>query len=432
MLSPPRTWFSIAALAALVSAGCTDRYLTATPNLLCAQDPGVVYSNCPEACRRPDMSVIYATDRAPLEPSGKPDKSAKLAYGSGRSSTLVFGSAIVDLTPKLGWTDLVNDSTVADRKNTYALRLGDCREAGKLEMIASRQPLGVSGLQLTGAVEDNNEYEKRLQDLLKPRLAASPSKDVFIYVHGVNNSFEDSIFRVAELWHFLGRVGVPISYSWPAGNRGLINYAYDRESGEFTVTHLKQFLKAVASCPDVERVHLIAHSRGADVAITALRELHIGYRSQGLNTRDVLKLENLVLAAPDLDEDVFVQRFIAEDLLSAANRTTIYASGRDQALEVADVIFGSKKRVGSLVPRDLSPKVRQALTRLPQLQFIECKAPRFSSYNHDYIFSDPAALSDLILVVRDRRPPGAQNGRPLLQPVEGVWELTNDYPTLKK
>jgi esterase/lipase superfamily enzyme len=425
MPAPRPFWLPIAAILAIAPAGCTDRYLTATPNLLCAQDPNTVYSNCPEALRRPDMSVLYATDRDVV------DKAPKLTYGSGRASTLVFGSAKVDLTPKLGWNDLVKDSTVADRKNSYALRLGDCKEAGKLEMLANRTPLGVSGLQLTGAIEDNNEYERKLTELLKPRLDASPSKDVFIYVHGVNNSFEDSIFRAAELWHFLGRVGVPISYSWPAGNRGLLSYAYDRESGEFTVTHLKQFLRAVAACPEVERVHVIAHSRGADVAITALRELHIGYRAQGLKTADVLKLENLVLAAPDLDEDVFVQRFIAEDLLSAARRTTIYASGRDQALEVADVVFGSKKRVGSIAPRDLSPKVRQALTRLPQLQFIECKAPRFSSYNHDYVFSDPAALSDLILVVRDRRPPGAQYGRPLTQPVEGVWELTNDYPSNK-
>ena len=45
--------------------------------------------------------------------------------------------------------------------------------------------------------------------------------------------------------------------------------AHDRESGEFTVYHLKQCLRAVAACPDVERVHLIAHSRGTDVTISA-------------------------------------------------------------------------------------------------------------------------------------------------------------------
>ena len=45
------------------------------------------------------------------------------------------------------------------------------------------------------------------------------------------DSFEDAIFRIAELWHFLGREGVPIAYTWPAGHPGLLRgYNYDRES----------------------------------------------------------------------------------------------------------------------------------------------------------------------------------------------------------
>src|SRR5258707_14023037 len=101
MPSPRPSWLPIAAILTLASVGCTDRYLARTPNQLCIQDPNTAYSNCPEALRRPDMSVLYATDRDVV------DKTPKLTYGSGRASTLVFGSAKVDLTPKLGWTDLV-------------------------------------------------------------------------------------------------------------------------------------------------------------------------------------------------------------------------------------------------------------------------------------------------------------------------------------
>ena len=36
---------------------------------------------------------------------------------------------------------------------------------------------------------------------------------------------------IAELWHFLGRQGVPILYTWPAGFGGLRGYTRDRESG---------------------------------------------------------------------------------------------------------------------------------------------------------------------------------------------------------
>jgi hypothetical protein len=60
------------------------------------------------------------------------------------------------------------------------------------------------------------------------------------------------------------------------------------------------------------------------------------------------------------------------------------------------------------------------------VQFIECKVSGLAE-SHSYVFTHPAALSDLILVLRDRRDPGAANGRPLRQPMEGVWELTDDY-----
>jgi hypothetical protein len=101
-------------------------------------------------------------------------------------------------------------------------------------------------------------------------------------------------------------------------------------------------------------------------------------------------------------------------------------STSDRAIEAADIIFASKQRLGSLSVKDVSPKIRQMLANLPHVQLIECKLGGWS-LNHGYVFSSPAVLSDLILVLRDGRGPGVQNGRPLNQPAEGVWELTDSY-----
>jgi esterase/lipase superfamily enzyme len=248
---------------------------------------------------------------------------------------------------------------------------------------------------------------------------------VYIFVHGFNNTFEDAIFAAAEVWHFLGRSGVPIAYTWPAGRGGIRGYAYDRESGEYTVSHLRRFIRAVADCPDVERIHLIAHSRGCEVAMSALRELHLSIAAQGKSTQQELRLENLVLAAPDVDEQIFLERFVGENLLQHARRTTIYTSSGDRAIELSDLIFASRNRLGSLAVKDFSPKVKHTLAKLPNVQFIECKLTGMW-IGHGYVFTNPAALSDLILVLRDRCPPGAENGRPL-RPVDGIWELTDDY-----
>jgi esterase/lipase superfamily enzyme len=397
--------------------GC-HRYLVATPNVLHGRNPAAVFEQCPEGCKSPEAAVLYATDRA-LD-----GKRAPQTYGHGRANQLAFGVAQVGLHPHPTWMELTHDTTTGTRKRDYELQLASVTEHGRLR--SSFGATSENGVIMKTSTLEAIQQREELTELLRGRLAQTAHKDVFIFVPGVNTTFDDNVFRAAEVWHFMGRVGVPIAYSWPAGLGGIRGYAYDRESGEFTVSHLRHFIQAVAECPDVERVHLVAHSRGCDVVISALRELNIGYRAQGKSTQKELKLENLILAAPDVDEDVFKQRFVSENLLQAARRTTVYASQYDRAIELSDLIFASRRRLGVFSVRDVNPKMRQMLAKLPNVQFIECKLSGLW-IGHSYVFEHPAALSDLILVLRDRRDPGAENGRPLAHPGEGIWELTDDY-----
>ncbi len=417
-----RHYVVVLALAVLAPACQQQDLLVATPNLLLHENPENVFGACPACAQGPDMDVLYATDR------GATSTIDGLVYNHDRARRLAFGTATVALTPEPTWKELIAASTREERKENYALHRATCKELGSFDPMLERlEPQG-GGVQLaSAAVAGFLDQQRNLHGLLAERLAQVAQKDVYIFIHGVDNTFDDAVFRAAEVWHFMGRAGVPVVYSWPAGFGGVRGYAYDRESGEFTIFHLKYFLQMVASCPGVERIHVIAHSRGCDVAVTALRELHIAYQAQGKDTQAELKLWNLVLAAPDLDEDVFMQRFVAENLLRAARRTTIYTSTTDKAIEAADLVFGSRQRVGAMEAHDFSPRARQALAKLPTLQFVDCKVTHFST-SHDYVFAHPAALSDLILVLRDGRGPGAANGRPLVQPVEGIWELGNDYP----
>ncbi len=50
------------------------------------------------------------------------------------------------------------------------------------------------------------------------------------------------------------------------------------------------------------------------------------------------------------------------------------------------------------------------------------------SFGHDYFHSSPAVSSDLILLIRDHRPPGAAHGRPLGEEGPHWWVITKDYP----
>jgi esterase/lipase superfamily enzyme len=264
----------------------------------------------------------------------------------------------------------------------------------------------------------------RLSAELRRRLAAADRRDVYVFVHGFNNGFDEVATRLAALWHAAGRPSVPLAYTWPAGTT-VFGYFYDRESGEFTVRHLKTVLSFLAADPAVARVHLVAHSRGADVAVDALRELHLAETAAGRSTRESLKLATLVLAAPDLDAEIFDQRFLKERVFLAADRTVIYFNRADGAISAASVLFGSGKRLGGLRVEDLDAESQAMLGSLTSLEFVEC-AVAGRAGGHDYVFRDPSALSDLALVLREGAAAGSPS-RPLERVAAGFWRLSNDY-----
>ena len=251
--------------------------------------------------------------------------------------------------------------------------------------------------------------ETRFKALLAERLALTPKKEVYIFVHGVGSTFDDAAQVMTELWHFMGRCGVPIVYTWPAGGGGdpLHEYAHDRESSEFTVYHLKQFLKLVASCPEVQKVHILAHSRGTDTAVAALRELHIEATAAGRDTRQALKLGCLVLAAADMDLEVSSQRIGGERLMRVPEQMVMYVSPEDKWLGRADWLLDSADRLGQVDADNLTPARTRSLQRTPEIQYIDARvAASGDKKSHFYFYQDTAASSDLILVLRDGRLPG--------------------------
>lgn len=411
--------------AILWLSGCQQQ-LMPTPNLIAysADDP---FRDVPPALQGNTVEIVYGTDRQPAT-----DKSGQLRYGYQRSTSLAFGTCTVSIGKNIAWEELVRQSRIPARNKSLPLAVESIKELGRFP--ATPEPV-ISQRGETANTPENvaqrEASERQLQTLLSEKLAQTPDHEVYIFVHGYNNTFQDAAFVMADLWHFGQRRGVPVFYTWPAGSSAgaLGGYTSDRESGEFTVFHLKQFLRTVASCGDVQKIHLVAHSRGTDVLLTALRELHIEYRAAGKDTRNELKLGNLVLAAADLDIDVTGQRIGAERVISVAERLTVYVCQSDRAIGIADRIFGSRRRIGQLRATDLTPGQRKALESVSRMQLIDVRA-HMSFLGHSYFHESPAVSSDLILLLWDNRGPGAENGRPLIRRQDNFWEIRDDY--LKK
>ena len=268
---------------------------------------------------------------------------------------------------------------------------------------------------------------KLLHAEIRERLSRTKKKEAYVFIHGYNNSFDHAVSVIAEIWHFLGREGIPIAYTWPAGLGGLRGYFYDRESGEFTVYHLKNFLKSLVACEELETIHLIAHSRGTDVIVTALRELFLEMKTELDDPTRKRKLGNLILAAPDLDLDVITQRIVAEEFIRHVTRLTMYMSKSDAAIGLSTWLFVSRHRVGRISRDDLPPFLQQRTDMVQNVSLINAQVDS-GFIGHSYFYSHPAVSSDLVLLLRDGRAPGSENGRPLTD-LQGVfWGLENDYP----
>lgn len=428
--------------SAFAASGCGGETLIPTPYVMRGERGPEVFARAAPAVRTPEIPVVYVTDRSMTEagPEGP-------EYGSGRSKTVDFGVARIALTPAASWEELVADSVTGDRERTYKPRVASVKKLGSFDSPSMRYELHEGRLRLKpDSVARFREQVNMLHEVIRIATEGAERREAAVFVHGFDNTFDDAILRMGQAWHASGRVGVPIVFTWPAGYGGMFGYAYDRESGEYAVMHLKLLLLTLAANPNLEKIHVISHSRGTDVASTALRELHLEVRglARGRSMVDdlrpdgeagnaiapcatykTLKMATLVLAAPDLDLDVFVQRFIGDNVFQAAERTIIYFSADDGALGLSNWLFSGRRRLGALRVDDVPEESRPMFAELDALELINCKVTGFTS--HSYILQHPAALSDLILALYDGRRPGAENGRPLKRVAPGIWELDNDY-----
>jgi esterase/lipase superfamily enzyme len=225
-------------LAVGLLAGCPGPHLMPTPNVY-VQAQLTPFADVAPPLRTNTVDVLYATDRKPV-----PRDDGTLAYGYGRSFSLAVGSCVVEIGQDVAWDILVQQSQQAERTQPLPMRIRAMTE--QVRLPATPMPVVLhNGLPTVApAVQEAYEHaaEQVRQDL-RQRLTLTSRKVAYVYVHGYNDTFEDGALVIAELWHFLGRQGVPILYTWPAGSgSGLRGYEHDRESGEFTLFHLKQFL----------------------------------------------------------------------------------------------------------------------------------------------------------------------------------------------
>jgi esterase/lipase superfamily enzyme len=308
--------------AMLLVAGCSGR---PSGNLV------VVSATSPRA---QTVDMLVATTRAPVaQPPG-------VMFDGERGAGLAFADIAISVPPdearKIGDVQWPSSSPGDPARDFVTLR------ADRLDLKEARA-----------------RFDRRI--------AQTPGRHVLVFVHGYNTRFEEAVYRFAQIAHDSHADVLPVLFTWPSRGR-VFDYLYDRDSATYSRDALEAVLQALAKDPNVAQISILAHSMGNVVAVEALRQMAIRDRAIAPKIKDVM------LAAPDLDVDVF-RRAIAEIDAEAKSRTppfTLFVSQDDRALGFSRWVAGDAPRLGAIDPtrepyRELLEKAHVQVVDLTKL-----------------------------------------------------------------
>lgn len=238
---------------------------------------------------------------------------------------------------------------------------------------------------------------------------SDPGRNLLVFIHGFDNSFENAITRAAFNQQWFAASGLQgaetsvVAFSWPSRGK-LISLpfpsaAYRRDqttagqSGLHLMTFLANLEPIIASArAKGNRVFLLAHSMG-NWALQAAVESWFTH-----GNGDAFLFDEVILAAADEIYNSFefgpTGRLSALDRLS--RRVSVYASNEDAVLDISMAINLGAKRLGQDGPHD-----RSNTNRFPPAKYRTVQCGGFRDYrinlgsSHQYYRRSPGVRMDI-------------------------------------
>ncbi len=243
------------------------------------------------------VDVFVATTRTP-----NPDK---LGYGSGKA--------------------------VDPQYLEYRISIPATHKPGQIEYPKQTLDPRTSFVVVGRQVLSHEEFLKKI----KARKAKD--KQVGIVVHGFNSTFQESLFRMAQMSADSQVDGVPVLFAWPSA-ASVTGYVADRDAATYSRDALASLLSDIAAL-NFSSTIVFGHSMGGWLTTEALRQLSLTGEKATLDRLSV------ILAAPDIDVSVF--RAQLAKIGKMRNPITVLVSGDDRALMVSGFL-SSDTRVGAI------------------------------------------------------------------------------------
>jgi esterase/lipase superfamily enzyme len=269
------------------------------------------------------------------------------------------------------------------------VRIPEDHKIGRIELPLS---WSLFGIELALPTADNLHFRikniKRLSASSFDEVARTKgAKTALIFVHGFNSSFEDAIYRNAQIVWDLQYNELSVLFTW-ASRGGVSDYGYDKESAYLARDAFIELLRKLRQDLGVGQINVLAHSMGNLIVLDALASYS--------GTANPVDIAHLIMAAPDIDRDQFKK--LAPRARTIVGGMTLYASSADKAMAASRRLAGNIPRAGD-VPAE-GPVV------LPNLGTIDVTAvgEDILGLNHDVFAASRDVMEDIYVLLRLKQP----------------------------
>lgn len=245
---------------------------------------------------------------------------------------------------------------------------------------------------------------------LSEKIDMSSEKSTFLFVHGYNVSFASAAKRTAQITYDLHFDGEAVFYSWPS-QASTTGYTVDEANIKWSQYNMKHFLEDYLTKTTAENVYLVAHSMGNRGLTRALNELML--EKPELSK----KIKEVILAAPDIDADVF-RRDIAPKMVQRIKKPiTLYVSSDDVALKASHKVHGNP-RAGD---------AGNGLVIVKGVETIDASGVDTSFLSHSYFAETHSIIEDILDMIKSGRRAASRETLELIKLASKVyWKVARN------
>lgn len=215
----------------------------------------------------------------------------------------------------------------------------------------------------------------------------STEKEGLLFIHGYNCSFDDAIYRAAQLKFDLKFPGLTFCFSW-ASKAQVESYTVDEATIDWSTTHLEEFIDLITEKLKLSKLHIIAHSMGNRALVDVIKQWN-GRQN---------KVHTVVFAAPDVDSDKMKN---TSAYFNVFENVTLYSSINDIPVNISTAVH-KYQRAGNSIP----PLVME---HADTIDVSKIKKPLFS-LGHSYYAEAYEVFNDLYYLINEKVPALKRNG----------------------